>query len=445
MEVLQQPDNAAVGNEQRKGKGNIYLIYMASFILTVNSATQGYDSSMMNGLQILPSYVDYFQLTTSTSALNVAIVFVGSIVAMPFAGPLSDKWGRKWGIAIASIIAIVGAVIQSAAVHVAMFCIGRMIIGFFSHRWLCCCPDLHFRGRAPPAPCYDDWAFGTSWYVGSLVAAGVTYGSQYIESTWSWRLPSLLQLLHSVLCLAPLPFIPESPRWLIYKNRQIAIEYQEICQTLEHEKSVQKTSFKTLFSTRPNLFSQVSGNNITTYYLGDVLTSAGITEVQTQLGINLGLSGFNLVCATAGSWLTERIGRRPGFLCSTGIMSVVLIIVSVLTKLYGDSPDTAVSAAQVTLIFIFYGSYSFVWTPLTIIYTAEVLSYSMRANGLAFYNGLCYGTGAFNTYTIPYAMQWSSWGFYMITALWCFFVELPIIHTYFPATERKSLEEIDVV
>lgn len=48
--------------------------------------------------------------------------------------------------------------------------------------------------------------------------------------------------------------------------------------------------------------------------------------------------------------------------CSTGIMSVALIIVSLLTKLYGDSPDTAASAAQFTLIFIFYGSYSFVWT-----------------------------------------------------------------------------------
>lgn len=83
--------------------------------------------------------------------------------------------------------------------------------------------------------------------------------------------------------------------------------------------------------------------------------------------------------------------------------------------------------------------------PLTIIYTAEVLSYSMRAKGLALYNGLCYGTGAFNTYAIPYAMEWFSWGFYMITALWCFLAELPIIYAYFPATERMSLEEIDVV
>lgn len=49
------------------------------------------------------------------------------------------------------------------------------------------------------------------WYVGSLIAAGVTYGSQYILSTWAWRLPSILQVLPSVLCIVVLPFVPESP------------------------------------------------------------------------------------------------------------------------------------------------------------------------------------------------------------------------------------------
>lgn len=50
-----------------------------------------------------------------------------------------------------------------------------------------------------------------------------------------------------------------------------------------------------------------------TYYLGDVLTASGITDQKTQLGINIGLSGFNLCCAALGSVLTDRMGRRLGF------------------------------------------------------------------------------------------------------------------------------------
>ena len=84
---------------------------------------------LQNGLQILPSYTEYFNLDTTLVALNVAIVFVGSVLAMPLAGPLSDKWGRKWGMAITAFVSIAGAAIQSSAVHVAMFCIGRMIVG----------------------------------------------------------------------------------------------------------------------------------------------------------------------------------------------------------------------------------------------------------------------------------------------------------------------------
>lgn len=40
-----------------------------------------------------------------------------------------------------------------------------------------------------------------------------------MESTWAWRLPSLLQGFWSVLCIVILPFVPESPRWLAYQGR----------------------------------------------------------------------------------------------------------------------------------------------------------------------------------------------------------------------------------
>lgn len=120
------------------------------------------------------------------------------------------------------------------------------------------------------------------------------------------------------------------------------IEYSEMCQTLEYEKTVQKTNFKALFKTRSNrwrlgvvaatssesptsslvalaslttgvVFCQLSGNNIITYYLGSVLTSAGITNQKTQLGINIGLSVFNLATSATGAWLTDTVGRRRGF------------------------------------------------------------------------------------------------------------------------------------
>lgn len=52
------------------------------------------------------------------------------------------------------------------------------------------------------------------------MSAGITYGSFKMNSTWSWRLPSALQGGFTLLALGVLPFIPESPRWLVSKGQQ---------------------------------------------------------------------------------------------------------------------------------------------------------------------------------------------------------------------------------
>jgi MFS family permease len=43
--------------------------------------------------------------------------------------------------------------------------------------------------------------FNESWYAGAIIAAGVTLGTFSMKSNWSWRLPSLLQMLPSSLQL----------------------------------------------------------------------------------------------------------------------------------------------------------------------------------------------------------------------------------------------------
>lgn len=53
-----------------------------------------------------------------------------------------------------------------------------------------------------------------------ISAALATYGTFRINSTWAWRLPSLLQGIPSVLQCALVLFAPESPRWLIKKGRE---------------------------------------------------------------------------------------------------------------------------------------------------------------------------------------------------------------------------------
>ena len=63
--------------------------------------------------------------------------------------------------------------------------------------------------RAPITSLYN-----TTWYLGSIVAAWATFGTFSITTSWSWRIPSVLQGLPSAIQFCFIFFIPESPRWL---------------------------------------------------------------------------------------------------------------------------------------------------------------------------------------------------------------------------------------
>ena len=62
--------------------------------------------------------------------------------------------------------------------------------------------------------------FNASYFVGSIVAACITLGTQKLASNWSWRIPSLLQMVPSILQIACVFLIPESPRYLISKEKR---------------------------------------------------------------------------------------------------------------------------------------------------------------------------------------------------------------------------------
>jgi hypothetical protein len=47
----------------------------------------------------------------------------------------------------------------------------------------------------------------------------VSYGTSFVTSTASFRLPWALQMIPALILLAFLPFMPRSPRWLASKDR----------------------------------------------------------------------------------------------------------------------------------------------------------------------------------------------------------------------------------
>jgi MFS family permease len=55
---------------------------------------------------------------------------------------------------------------------------------------------------------------------GQVISTLVTYGTKSMQSAAGWRIPIGLQLLVPAIIFCLLPFLPESPRWLLSRNRR---------------------------------------------------------------------------------------------------------------------------------------------------------------------------------------------------------------------------------
>lgn len=82
-----------------------------------------------NALNILPSYTDYFHLTTTTLSLNTAATWMGGGIICLFYGSITDLIGRRPSLIAAAALTIFAAVLQAAAQNIAMFVTARILLG----------------------------------------------------------------------------------------------------------------------------------------------------------------------------------------------------------------------------------------------------------------------------------------------------------------------------
>jgi hypothetical protein len=123
----------------------IWLIRLCSLITSSNN---GYDGSIVNGLQSLPQWRDYFNHPSDSqlgllSAIQVAPLFtiiltrhshssqsIGTLATYPITPYLADGLGRKPTLLIGCFFMCVATAIQAAAQSVEMFIGARLVTSY---------------------------------------------------------------------------------------------------------------------------------------------------------------------------------------------------------------------------------------------------------------------------------------------------------------------------
>ncbi|SMQ52647.1 unnamed protein product [Zymoseptoria tritici ST99CH_1A5] len=447
--------------------------YICLMMVVLTSASNGFDGSMVNGLQSLTPWQEYFNHPKGAHlGLFSAIMAVGSILSLPITPYIADGFGRRWGIIIGCSIGLVGVALQGACTKFQMFLAARFLIGFGTSIAHGSSPLLITELAHPQHRAIFATIYNTTWYIGAIIAAWTTYGTNQMSNNWSWRIPSILQGVAPVIQLSFIYFVPESPRFLVAKGQSekahsvlakvhangnlddevVLLEIEEIRTTIKLEQEYESNGWLQLFKTvgmrrrllillTLGLFSQWSGNGLASYYLNLVLNDIGITNSNTQLLINGGIQIMNLAVALGQCFVVDRVGRRTLFLISTTGM---LVSFTVWTACAGHFARTGIQAsgnAVVAMIFLYYVCYNLAWSGMLVSYGAEILPYNLRAKGLTLMFFAVNLALFFNQYVNPVALKDIGWKYYIVYCVWLA-IELAVVYFFYIETRYTPLEEI---
>ncbi|KAL4881055.1 general substrate transporter [Aspergillus karnatakaensis] len=440
--------------------------------------TQGFDGSMMNGLQSVEGWRSYFgEPKGATLGLFNAAYPIGGLMATPFISLVNDEFGRRVGLATGAVICCLGAAIQGGAQNLPMFVVSRGILG---------CGAVFLGSSGGPLlteiahPAHRATAtamFNTTYALGAIIAAWTTFGTFRIDGSASWRIPSALQGVPSVVQLLGLYFVPESPRWLISKDRGeealqvlakyhaegnsndalVQAEYNEINETLAYERSVSKSSwvhgyleFTRTAGNRKRLFivlwsacfAQMSGNAFVSYYLAPILTSVGLTSSLEQTLINATQQMLSWLSALYFATLPQKLGRRILFLGSgVGIFLCLIGITTGSAVFAKDASNKAAAGATVAFLYLFSPAYNFGINGNLGLYIVEILPFHIRMRGQACFQLFSTCFTLLSTYAFPIGLENMGWKFYTIFIPWVV-VEFVVVYFVYPETKGFSLEEI---
>ena len=452
-----------------------YLIFL-SVVAALGGFLFGYDTAVISGT--IAQVTQLFQLDALQQGWYVGCALVGSIVGVLFAGILSDKLGRKLTMVISAVLFSTSALGCALSADFAQLVVYRIIggvgigvVSIVSPLYISELAVAQYRGRL--VSLYQlavTGGFLGAYLVNYQLLAWAESGTQLsvdwlnkIFITEVWRGMLGMETLPAILFFIIIFFIPESPRWLIVRGKELkAVNilekiYNSITEAksqLNETKSVLTSETKSEWSLlmKPGIFKaviigvciailgQFMGVNAVLYYGPSIFENAGLSGGDSLFyQVLVGL--VNTLTTILALVIIDKVGRKKLVYYGVSGMVVSLILIG-LYFLFGDS--LGVSSLFLLVFFLFYvfccavSICAVVFVLLSEMYPTKVRGLAMSIAGFALWIG---------TYLIGQLTPWmlqnlTPAGTFFLFAVMCVPYML-IVWKLVPETTGKSLEEIE--
>ncbi|KAK2602125.1 hypothetical protein N8I77_008684 [Diaporthe amygdali] len=442
----------------------------------------GFDASVFNAVQGSDAWINWMGNPgpNLVGGVNTAYSVCAIISGWFLAAPVADFLGRKTAMGIGSVLIMISAILETCTPknQIACFIVGRAVNGIGQGIALSAGPS--YIGEITPAKIrgivMTFWQVAYS--VGLFFAFWINFAcTKYLDrlpENWDWRIVCLFQLMVPIYVLSVLPGLPSSPRWCIKNNKidkarsslmatrfsseEAEEELQTIIAAVEFERNSNETSSgyaalwkdksvrrRLLLALGMNAGQQLTGQgSLTTYstkiYKG-VFQSSSTVALINALNATLSI----LFCLNV-TWVVERWGRKVLFIIGGIGMACCMLIVATVGS---QTPNTAdgskpysVGVAIVFLLFLFIFFYKPSWGAVTWIWSSEIFSLNVRAQGVGMAGQTQNIANAIVQQFFPLFLEdCGFYAFYMFAGINCLLVCYVIF--LIPETKGVPLEEMD--
>jgi SP family xylose:H+ symportor-like MFS transporter len=452
----------AASSNKSSGTNKIF-VSVVSCIAALGGLLFGYDTAVISGaIGFLQSH---FNLSPAATGWAASCALAGCVLGAACAGQVSDAIGRRMVILLSAIMFLASAVGTAVAPTFSIFVVFRIMGG------------LGIGAASMASPLYIAEIAPARWrgrlvtlnhlalVCGMLLIYLVNYEivrqgtSQWnVSAGWRWMFAS--GAVPSIVLLALLFIVPETPRFLLLKGR--LDEARKVADRIEpafwNQLQMQELQIMELKSENTSLppglkrigmigialacLQQVTGINVFLYYAPELFKHAGV-GTNAALIQTVALGAVNVVFTVVAMAFVDRIGRKPLWVAGAVGMGCCLCAVG-LCMCWGN---LGISLLFFTLAYIAFFACSV--GPVTWVLLSEIFPLRSRGRLMAMATVALWTTNFVVSQTFP-PLDQSPWliehfhhGFpFLIYASFCFLGSW-FVGTKFPETKGQTLEEIE--
>ncbi|KAF2431333.1 general substrate transporter [Tothia fuscella] len=458
-------------------KATLRLHFLCAFF-GLGSFVWGYNIGIMATIYVNPGFkAALHKPKASQTGLITAIYYLGTWISYIFLShPASDRLGRRYSALTGILVVCVGAAFQAGARNMAMMIIGRIICGLGMALVSTAVPLY----QSEVAPAKQRGKYVVMNHIGLVAGLASAFWVGYAVSFWDsphgkrvgWRMSITLQYIPAFLFVVGLPFCPETPRWLVEKDRpdearkSLLYLREGICTSSELDAELQAiqdnvtthkisgAKWQDLFTQRDlfdrlwraallQFMAQMCGATAMKYYLPTLFNKLGLNH---RLSLLIGgvESTLKIGCTIIEMFVIDRFGRRATIIAGCTVMTFAMLINGALPQAYPNNLNKASDYACIVFIFFFTFGYSIGFGPAAWVYGSEIFPTAYRARGLNF----AASGGAIGSIIV--AQVWpvgiqnigsKVYFYFMAINLVC----IPIVYFFYPETKGRSLENMDVL